>query len=417
MEKTLIVLLIILLALLAKGLKQDFFSPATINIYWNSFFIIGAVVIFGGEIEWRYEGIFWILGFCVFCLFGQYCGSKVRIHKIGDEKKHISSYVMWIIIALIVISMLNPYIYIKSFGYSVRDIFQIEKLLQLNAEVAYDRYYGHQFQKEALQTIISTCMYFSAVVGGYAFNFQKKIIGKAICVAIFFPCIVFTIITNGKLAVIAPALLWITGWLLSFLNIRGEKAVLSRKMFLFGAVALIGGILFLYFSMLLRYGGFDSETREIADSKMQEYMFGQVQAFTVWFSGERDDMLKLGASTYMFVPNWLGLTKKIQGVYEFLPGVSSNIFTQNRGIIEDFGIVGGWLYGAVVGVISGIAYKMVKSQTKHCWAAITILGAIYFSVLYGFIISPWIYSTYVVTFIGFAIFLAILQRFHFCIKR
>ena len=64
MEKVLILMTIMLLLLLPRIWRQEFVSPAVINLYWNIFFIFGAVILLGGETQWQYGGIVWILFSC-----------------------------------------------------------------------------------------------------------------------------------------------------------------------------------------------------------------------------------------------------------------------------------------------------------------------------------------------------------------
>lgn len=417
MDKIMILMIIVLLAVLAKGMKQDFFSPAVINIYWNGFFLIGAVVIFGTGIEWNYAGIYWILLSCGSFFVGQICGSRIKIGTVVKSKKHMGNYITIILVLLIMVSLINPYIYVKNFGYSIFDLVDFNKLQELNAAIAYDRYIGHQVQVSATQTLISVIMYFSAIVGGYCFNYQKRKIEKLLCIAVIFPMMLLTVISNAKLGVIADVFLWGTGWILSYLNTRGEKSVLTKKMVLLGGILLIGGIVFFDFAMLLRYGGINVETQMIANQKLQEYIYGQIQAFTIWFSNINVEEYTFGGNTYMFIPNWLGVSQKIQGVYEAIPETGTNIFTINRGIIEDFGTFGGLIYWIVLGIIGGVAYKKVKSMSKNCIVEILLLGSIYFLILHGFMISPWVYSSYVLAFAGFGILLVLLKVFDFSFTR
>lgn len=416
MIKLAILIMIILLIVAAKITKQDFFSPAVINIYWNAFFVICAVILFGNGIEWEYEGIFWIILSCFCFLIGQIYGQKIKICENHYRERKVGNYINVILFVLVIISLINPYIYIKEFGYSVWDIFDLNKLLKINADIAYDRYIGHQFQGSAIQTLISIIMYFSAIVGGYCFNYQKKNKEKILCVIVIMPTMLLTIITNAKLAVIASVFLWGTGWILSFINLNGDNIALNKKMIMLGIAILIVGIGFFDIAMLMRYGGINAETQKIANLKLQEYIFGQIQAFTIWFKNTDRRSYTLGGSTYMFIPNWLGISTKIQGVYEPLTDTGTNIFTQNRGIIEDFGVVGGLIYWIVLGFFAGITYKKIKKRAQNT-GVILILGGIYFSILHGFMISPWVYSSYVLAFVGFGVFLVVLKYVNINFKR
>lgn len=419
MEKTLLLMSIVVLVVLVKILKQDILSPAAVNVYWNSFFIVGAVVLFDAGIEWEYEGIWWILVSCIFFLTGQMIGGYIRLRQVRDEinAKSNYNYIEIILAGIVLLGMGNPLIYLKAFGYSVGDLFHIQTLLQLNTEVAYDRYYGHRFSAPAITVILSIVIYMGALIGGYVFGMTRRLSRKLLSFATIIPVLFLAIITNAKVGVIACVFLWIIGWGVYSLNRKKTGKLLSTKLCIIGIIFSIISIAFLNLTMLLRIGSIDAETQMIVNEKLQEYAFGQVQAFSMWFNRMGTTDLELGSNTYMFLTNWLGLTVRKQGVYELMPGVPSNIFTLNRGIITDYGIIGGLVYWGILGGVSGVVYKKVKSGSHNCIGAMVFLSSIYFIVLYGFIISPWIYSSYVLAFVGFAVFLVVLKEVRFNFKR
>lgn len=420
MEKLLILMIVVMLLVLIKVLKQDMLSPASINLCWNAFFLLGAIVIFGEGIDWKYEGIWWIVASCGGCLIGQFIGSAISLRDVGQRYGTMigkRNYAYLMLVGIILLGLFNPLIYLNAFGYSVSDIFNIHALLQLNTEVAYDRYYAHRFNAPSIMTVLSIIIYMGALIGGYTFVIAKKAAGKIISLLTMIPILMLAIITNAKVGVIACVFLWIIGWCVHSLNIKRDGDLLSKKIIWIGICIAVLGIIFLDLTMLLRIGSIDHETQLIVNQKLQEYAFGQVQAFSLWFHKRGNESLELGTNTYMFITNWLGLTARKQGVYDLMPGVASNIYTQNRGIIADFGVIGGLVYWTFVGFVSGVVYKKVKSGSHNCILSKVLLSAIYFMILYGFIISPWIYSSYVLAFVGYAIFLVILNKFKFSFKR
>lgn len=417
MEKMLLFLVILMLFILVRVLKQDFLSPAVINACWNTFFIAGAVLIFDDGMDWNYEGIFWMLASCYVCLAGQAMGTAVHFEKIKSAVAGKRNYLNLILIGIILLGMLQPFVYLNGFGYSVTDIFRVDQLLQLNEEIAYDRYYGHTFQVPVISSILTIIIYLGSCIGGYTFLIAKGLLGKILSLATILPVLFLAIVTNGKVGVIACVFLWGIGWLVYSLNQKRTGKLLSKRLIGIGAAVAVLGIAFLDLTMLLRIGSIDMETQRIVNHKLQEYAFGHIQAFSAWFhKGEFTD-LELGSNTYMFFTNWLGLTVRKAGVYELMEGASSNIFTQNRGIIMDFGVLGGLVYWMLIGVVSGMAYKKVKSGSNYCIGSTTVLSALYFMILYGFIISPWIYSSYVLAFAGFAVFLVVLKNLRVSFQR
>ncbi len=419
MEKLVLLEVIIGLIILCPCLKQDWSSPAVLNMLWNSVFIVLAVVLFGSSIQWKYGGIIWILLSCIFFLIGQMIGeclSDKKVNYIVQDRSGMTNLVPFAIVCLIFIGMLNPIIYLRAFGYSVSDIFNVNALLSINATIASDRYSGNGFES-GLVVMIGAISYCAALCGGYMFAYCKRWYTKILMIATVVPMIILTIITNAKVGTIAVAFLWITGWIISYLERNRQGIHVSKRLFI---CIVGGGIVFfvlLYLSMMLRIGSLDKTTKLIVDKKMQEYALGHIEAFTEWFHLGDYFKYEMGANTFMVFARYLGLTQRAQGVYDALTGVSSNIFTQNRGIIQDFGMVGGLLFWIVFGIIAGWCYKRVKQGERNNKGSMTVLAIVYFSILYGFIISPWIYTSYVAAIIGFWGFLWILDLVKLSIVR
>lgn len=419
MEKLLIIGCVVSVLILCPCLKQDWSSPASLNVLWNSFFIILAVVFFGGNIQWKYGGIVWLLLSCVAFLAGQTIGERItnsgRKYFVAKNRT-ITNLVPLAVFCLILIGMLNPVIYLKAFGYSVTDIFNINALLSINTAIASDRYSGNGFES-GLVVLIGAISYCIALCGGYMFGNCKKWISKLCMIMTILPMVFLTVITNAKVGTIAVVFLWITGWILSYLE-RNEQGVhISKKLLACICGGAIASFLVLYLSMMLRIGSLDKATKLIVDKKMQEYALGHIEAFTEWFHLQDYFQYDLGSNTFMVFARYLGLTERTQGVYDVLEGVSSNIFTQNRGIIQDFGMIGGLLFWLVFGVLAGWCYKNIKRDGRQRKISMMVLAAIYFSVFYGFIISPWIYTSYTVAIFGFCIFLYLLDAVKLSIVR
>ena len=161
----------------------------------------------------------------------------------------------------------------------------------------------------------------------------------------------------------------------------------------------------LLFSMMLRIGRVDSETFDIVTEKFISYAFGEIQAFDWWFKVGRSNLnYSAGVQTFMSIFHNLGMVERKSGVYDFIPGVVSNVYTVFRGIIEDFGTVGGLVFVAICGCIAGYYFEKIKYSVKLPVVSCSFVVGIDFLFIYGYIISPWIYTSYVIMmffFIGF----------------
>lgn len=414
MEKILILIIGILMLLLLKILKQDLFSPAIINIIWNFMHIFFAVFIFDSGVAWNYEGVFWILSACFMFLVGQVAGNRICCGKTEEvyEKKadKISDLAYILVLALTIIAVFSPVIYVYKYGFEIGDIFNFKKLLEMNTIIASDRYQTHQLSMGAISSLLLVVVYMIPLCGGFIWNYARKKIGKFIAILTVFPMLLQVMITNAKAGIIAVVFLWAIGFILSYLKVNHKSATLKFE--IVSKVLIAGGIMvaFLDFIMLMRIGTINLETQKIINKKMQIYALGHIQSFSAWFSLGDKSSFDLGTNTFMFFTNWLELTEREQGVYKFLDGAVSNVFTLNRGIIMDYGVLGGLGFWLALGFLAGYLYKCVKQKRTKQTVAVAMLGGIYFFIIYGFIISPWVYSSYVLAFLGFWFFLCFVKH-------
>lgn len=415
MERIIILVNFLAIIIGIKYIRTDWISPACINIYWNFFFIFLAVIVFGGDIAWNYTSLLWIIASCLIFFLGEEAGSRIsidfnqrKIYEYGIKK---TSFLVLVI--LIIIGLINPLIYIYAYGYTFKDVFSFNQLLEINAVIAADRYSGNSIKISNLAPIIAAITYMGGLCGGYLFNYATQKAEKIVSVIVIIPTLALALVTNAKVGVIATTFLWGVGWILSYINKNGMGVKLSKKFLMMFTFFSTFGITLLYFLMLLRVGSFNAAARRVIADKMQIYAFGQINAFSNWFSNMGDLSYSLGGSTYLAIPNLLGITVRKQGVYGVIDGAVSNIYTQNRGIIEDFGIFGGLVFWCILGIFAGIFYRRVKSKSRMSALSMSLLGAIYFEILYGFIISPWVYTSYMLAFIGFGVFLIFIRPRNF----
>lgn len=422
MEKILLVISLLFLLGSVKCLKQSWVSPAGINIIWNSLFIFCAVVLFGSEIDWQYAGIAWMVISCFLFLLGQVLGKRIMYSNKSRERNicenvSITNVSYMALIVLTIFCLGRSLLYITAYGFHLAELLDIQKLLKINTVIANARYGENLISLGVMGKMMLVLSYFIALMGGYLFPYAKKSWERVSCVFVVCPVLANILITNVKSELIATVFLWISGYLTANLSRGEEKEILSPKVLrrLIGVGAAC--IILFDFVMMLRIGSINIETQRIVTRKLQTYAFGHIHAFSYWFGNVEELPYDLGSNTYMFFTNWLGVTVRKIGVYDPIEGISSNVFTQNRGIIADFGKIGGLIYWGVLGIISGTAYKVVNrgSCNKQILAK-GLLAAVYFSILYGFIISPWIYSSYVLALVIFIMALFVIRYFKISIR-
>ena len=188
--------------------------------------------------------------------------------------------------------------------------------------------------------------------------------------------------------------------------IDGKYKKFSGKVLFTVILAIIIFIGIMFISMCMRVGNFSVSTIEYVKNRIMVYAFGQMKAFDEWFP-KRNPEYTLGVSTYMWFFNRLGLVNRVQGVYGYASSIRTNVYTVFRGIINDFGIWGGQLYIVLRGMVGGYICQKYESSNRFSILNFTLLVSSYLFVLYGFIISPWIYTTYALTYVFFILVMSV----------
>lgn len=418
-EKALLYLFVIVVLLVYKFFKIHWSTPAGVYTLFSIGFILGAVAIFGKNIEYKLVGLLWWLVSCMFAMIGQRLtvstntaksyaqGSIDAQDKCAGQSSRLLPKQPWIFLCIVIILGFCGILHsLLQRGISFSSLFNLLELGAINHSSAIDRYYGST-ETTVLGQIFVIFFYLSPLCGGYLFCFSIKFSQRLLSIVSILPAFLSMAFFNGKAVFIAAAMLWISACLVSICHNQISLPKITPKIFCILVVTALGIISILYISMCLRLGDLSQSTREIINDKILVYAFGQVDAFSKWFDSIDWIIPDFGSNTFMVVPHVLGLVDRAQGVYE--PIGQSNVFTANRGVIQDYGVAGGLLFWLLLGILSNYLRKMIKHK-KYCALSITVMVAIYFFVFYGtLIISPWIYTTYVVAFCGFLFFLKLTE--------
>lgn len=290
-------------------------------------------------------------------------------------------------------------------GIDYQSLFDFDTLVNVNKEAAYERYFGAGLQTNFITQILGMIVYALPLCGGYCYNYSVSKRNRILCIITFIPITISVLTFNTKAGFIGSVFLWITGYILSYLYINGKAPKINLKSVLAGLLLFVFFLIFMYFSMLLRTGDFSHQMRQSIYKKLLVYIFGQMEAFDYWFTARNTQSYSLGVMTFTSVFMRLGLATRDQGVYGYYPGISSNVYTAFRGVIEDYELFGGQIFTLVLGLLGGYNYKVIKKSKHPSALSRAMLAAIYFYIFYGFIISPYIYSTYLFAFFVFLFFI------------
>lgn len=194
-------------------------------------------------------------------------------------------------------------------------------------------------------------------------------------------------------------------------KISDKVALLFRKkniplVFVFSSALTLYALFFL--SFVLRIGSGEQNISKVISTKLMIYAFGHIQGFDIWFAEYAFELEDYGIlkHTFLAISSKLGLSIKNQGVYGLISGSCTNVYTQFRSLIEDLGPVFAMIMLVIIFLIVYLLfYKLIYG--KHtCVIEQTMFAANFFWLIY-FIVSAWTYTTYLLTFVVFGLFLYI----------
>ncbi|MBO4594316.1 MAG: oligosaccharide repeat unit polymerase, partial [Clostridia bacterium] len=382
-------------------LTDSWFSVARIHVtVWT--FLFSGYALFS-ENRLMYSGIWWLLFSCIAITLGEFAAKKIfrdkkpllnpyltetdRYPTTRSQKRYAHDSVYVILLIMIAIGLLGDYINVTYYGFGLGDFLGLSRIKAMSDHITTARYTGME-RTSAIVSLTTAVSYAAAICGGFFAVRSKGVWRKIICFAIFIPSLVYVLTTTAKHHIIVSCLLFLVGAIVSYIFTFGKDKTFTSKEIIIFLLSVFGVILLLYFALAWRAGSFNVET---TSARFTYYAFGSVEAFDVWLSslfvkGEYG----LGINTFLAPFYAVGLAERQLGVYNYIPGAVSNVFTAFRGLIADFG-----KYGSLLAVfLGGFAAHVAKEKAKTGKISSAFLyAAILFFSLHAFMVSPYIYVT------------------------
>ncbi|WP_074036144.1 O-antigen polymerase [Exiguobacterium sp. AT1b] len=409
----LIIFVLFLLFFIDRIIKNSGFSPHSFfTYYWGGFIIIS--LPFYNERYWFGGGLFWI----TLSIIALYLGYSTMSYIINvnfitkKTEKKVRHYHNWrLLFILICLAILSSVFTLIGKGLDTSSLKSFESFVSLNTEIAYERYNINQ-STNLFNQISLVLAYASPLCAGFMNHYVKNFKQRVLIISSFLPTLMILLTTNTKAGTIASIFLFVSGIIVSYLlnNKQYPKMKLSTLVKSFtGAVTLF---ILLYFSMLLRIGDFTLNSQMIVFEKFKLYALGHIPAFDIWVSSENQSLFSL-ISNYTFQGpiSFLGLNSKTQGIFNEVSPVGTNVYTAFRGIIEDFGLIGGLGFHFILGAFAAFNIHKILCGGESS-LNIVFLTSIYFYILFSFTVSPWSYMSFVLTFVVFHMFLIVSSRLY-----
>jgi len=316
-----------------------------------------------------------------------------------------------IFIVIIILAFIYPFFQLAHYGFNIQYFFNIEQLLDMNNTIAADRYSGAE-EFTILDQFLLVFVYLAPIYSGYISTFFEKRKQLFFYIA-FLPPLIVALSQSMKAGFIASVFLWLTGKIVS---IYSSDKPFPKVNFKLVVIAGLIGTLFLgllFFSMLLRTNEISFETIGFISNRFLNYAFGHLVAFDDWIITGWNAYFPFELKTFYGISNYLGFASREQGVFnEFFTygngNVSgemvTNVYTAFRFIIEDFGLLGSFVFIGIMGLISGFSFVKIRNNPNSIFSKV-LLSSFLFFIFYSFATSVWAYTSYIVVFFLFYLIL------------
>ena len=308
--------------------------------------------------------------------------------------------IAWPTIVSLILGLGSSVVFARSAGVSVADLTDISRLV-VAANAAYVARYGDAasasppFFSQALLPFV----YLAPVLGGILFVIRKEWRWKLAALSTLLPAITVTVLQTTKAAVLFSASLWLSGYFATRLRV-GQLRVFTKAHLIVSAV--LGGLATVFFFGigLARMAATDTSLAAVVRVKLVTAAFGHMSVFSQWLNEHWAQSFSPTFGTFTFAGplELLGVQKRVPGIFdsvvELIAGETSNIYTGFRPLIEDFSIPGALAVLAILGFVSGAAFRGVARGSTG-WIPVLIAG--YMTILWTPITWFWIYNSLTAT--------------------
>lgn len=398
--------------------KEDLVSPAKVFVFiWLAQVLLIALPL-RGALYIEDSGLYYIVAATIcFGLGAQFSKLMpiVPFHKNEVQCVQIQeSLHVRIVVCLFIMAMVQPVFSLISQGFSLRVLLNFADLLNMNTEMSVARY-SERLQTTVFEQLMLVFTYFAPLWGGFIRQFIQQ---KKLTYLMLLPGI-FVALTQGvKMCLITSIMLYIAGLIIASLVFKKKVRVTLKSLTLI-VLGVVGLVALLMVSMMFRIGSFDLSTFDEVKTKFATYALGHISAFTQWYDTYDDLAMEhyFGAVNFAGLSSKVGLYKRELGLFQEMIPVSAdgatNVYTVFRVLIIDYSIAGSLVYLFLVGVISNFCYRLVqKRQAFKSTFSIVLLACSYFTILWSFCTSIYVYASYIVVFFIFYFFVKILIVSH-----
>lgn len=381
---------------------KNFFAPNQLFCgYW--FIQILFIVPICGISTWEYDGLFWIL--CALLFFSvafiavRYINNSCYIAAVSFDKTISRPLIYGALVVTGIGILVHLISIIQMNALNISDVLfhwskVSEHLYAVRAE-------GGE-KSSALSKISLIALYTFPLLAGY---YHSEIKHKFITAFGMIFITYIALLLGTKAVIMTSCVLWFSGWLTAYIQKNKTVSWNYSVKFILGSFGLV---LVSLLAMFVRIYGSSGCTvplaLEVMHSIFGNYAFAHLLAFDHWLYGFEWTTFTGGQYTFFGIFNTLGLADRAIGIFRdvlYIGSLHTNVYTVFRSLITDFSPIGAFGFMAVIGAVSGLAYKRLISGNESSPLAVTICVMTYAFILWSFVTSIFAYASYICAFILF----------------
>lgn len=381
--------------------KNDVFPFSFIfSLFW--FLNILSSEIFFSDLQFSSEIYFFLMTASLSVFLGElvfaFKNTKQEINVVTN--KNISKLLFYVFLG---IAFVFPVESLLVNGVSLSTILSFESLLEVNNTIAVSRY-----EEETKTSIISQLtlifVYLTPLWAGFLSGENKS---KKLLLISLLPSIFVLITQNTKLVFIAGLFLYLVGRLTYFIIYQNRLIIVKPKFIINFIFGFLGFYILVVISFIMRVGEYNESSIENANAKVASYI-AHVPAFDIWLNERFDPenvALEGGTKTFYGIANFLGIKKRIAGIFSDDINIISNknelltnVYTVFRYHLEDFGFVGTFIFLFFLGLVFSFSRYL---KTFSPYGSMAIVACFLFYVFDSFVSSIWAYISFILLFVVF----------------
>jgi len=381
------ILIISMTAFVTKKIGGSWLSPgAFFSTCWTFFLLFPLLLAPNYNIN--ISGLWYIVIFSMSCSCGALLANRIYkskqiilYSKTNNYDLLIKPFYFFILISFLGLFLLSNYVLNKyNYQYYNTNYLSIPNL------IAIDRYSGNSNYPTLIKYSLY-CIYPANLLGGLILSFKNlsfKI--KAITFSPLFAALLLGIIEGARSSILLGLILFFSAWLSSQTIDENYKKTNHIFKVIVGGIFFTIGFTLLFIVIQWLRQGMDKIVFELIFDRVQAYFFGYLAAFTQWFVNIEGNSFSGGLNTFAGPFNLIGIIERPLGFYEPISissGISTNIFTAFRGIVNDFSISGSIIIVFILGFIFQVFFENINSKK--------IISTLPLSMFYAFTLySPLI---------------------------